>query len=437
MERSLEVLGGENTGRATSVKTVAVASVVGTAIEWYDFLLYGTAAALVFNQLFFPVGDPLIGTLIAFSTFGAGLFARPVGGIVFGHYGDRIGRKAMLFLTLLIMGVATFLIGLLPTYQSIGILAPILLTVLRLLQGFAVGGEWGGAALMVVEYAPDNQRGFYGSLMQIGAPLGIVSSTAAFLAVAMLPEEQFLSWGWRVPFLISIILVAVGLFVRLRIQETPRFQQVRDTGTEVRLPVIEAVRRHPKNLLLAMGLRITEVSWYYFLAVFIVAYATQQLGVSRSLILGGIALGGILELFMIPFFGSLSDRIGRRPIYMAGALFVALFAFPFFWLLDTGALVPIWLAMGLGVGIGHGLMFGTQAAFLSEMFDTRQRYSGISLGFQLSAAIGGGLSPVIAIALLAWSGGDSWPLSVFVVALSGITIVSVLLAKETFRDSLD
>lgn len=436
-EKALESLGGEDRGQVTSVKTVAAASAIGTTIEWYDFLIYGTAAALVFNQLFFPTLTPLIGTLVAFSTIGVGFVARPLGGIVFGHYGDRIGRKTMLFLTLLIMGVSTFFVGLMPTYNSIGVWAPILLVALRLLQGFAVGGEWGGAVLMAVEYAPEGKRGLYGSMVQIGFPLGLVAATASFAALSGLPEEQFLAWGWRLPFLASIVLVAVGLFIRLRIQETPTFRRVRETGTEVRLPVVEVLRRYPKNLLVAFGVRITEVSWVYILTIFVIAYATEQLGLPRGMILNGILLGATLELLAVPFFGALSDRVGRRPIYMVGAVLAALYAFPLFWLLDTREPWLVWLAIVLGLSIGHGVMYGTQAAFLSEMFDARVRYTGASLANQLSAAIGGGLSPVIAAALLAWSGGRPWPISVYMAALAVITIVSVILAKETSKMSID
>ena len=420
----------------TSITQVAVASFVGTAIEWYDFFLYGTAAALIFNKLFFPTFDPLSGTLAAFGTYAVGFVARPLGGIVFGHYGDRVGRKAMLSLTLLLMGVATFCIGLLPTYATIGPWAPMLLVILRMLQGFGVGGEWGGAVLMAVEHAPARKRGFYGSWPQVGVPAGLLLSTSIFSGISTLPEDQLLSWGWRVPFLLSLLLVGVGLFIRLRIVETPAFSQVQETGAVARLPLFDALRSHPKNILLAMGARLAENGVFYIYSVFVLVYVTEQLKLPRSVALNGVLLATIGELISIPAFGALSDRIGRRPVYMGGAAFSALFAFPFFWLLDTQHPTFLWLAITLGLAVGHSAMYGPQASFFSELFGTRVRYSGTSLGYQLASVFAGGFSPLIATSLLQWSYGKPWPVAVYMMVMALITLVSVYLTTETRQDDL-
>ena len=432
----MERIGGQRAGETQSVWQVIVASFIGTTIEWYDFFLYGTAAALVFNKLFFPNIDPLLGTLAAFGTYGVGFFARPLGGLVFGHYGDKIGRKTMLVLSLLIMGLATFFIGLLPSYDSIGIWAAVGLVVLRLLQGFGVGGEWGGAVLLAVEHAPSGRRGFFGSWAQMGVPMGLLLSTVIFdLFVARLPEEQFLSWGWRAPFLLSIVLVGVGLFVRLKILETPAFRQVQETQTEARMPIVDVVRQHPKNVLLAMGMRMAENGIFYILTVFVLTYVTQQLGLMRSTVLTGVIIAAVVSLFSTPAFGAISDHLGRRWVYLFGAVFSLLFSFPFFWLLDTKAPVVIWLAIVIGLVLGHDPMYGPQAAYFSELFGTRLRYSGASIGYQLASVLAGGLSPLIATSLLAWA-GSYWPVALYAVALSLITIVSTYLASETFQKDI-
>ena len=427
----VEDLTGEEIGKPTSITTVAIASFIGTAIEWYDFFLYGTAAALIFNRLFFPTFDPLAGTLAAFGTYAVGFVARPLGGIVFGHYGDKIGRKSMLSLTLLLMGVATFCIGLLPTYTAIGVWAPVLLVALRVAQGFGVGGEWGGAVLMAVEHAPAGKRGFYGSWPQVGVPVGLLLSTGVFSLVSRLPEAQLLAWGWRVPFLLSLILVGVGLFIRLRIEETPAFSRIKETSREARRPLLDAVRTHPRNILLAMGARMAENGVFYIYSVFVLVYVTEQLGLPRSTILNGVLLATACELVAIPAFAALSDRIGRRPVYLGGAAFSAVFAFPFFWLLDTRQTGLVWLAVVLGLNLGHGAMYGPQASFFSELFGTHVRYSGASLGYQLASVFAGGLSPLIATALLGWSGGKPWPIALYMIGMALITLVSVYLAAET------
>jgi metabolite-proton symporter len=414
----------------------ALSSFIGTAIEWYDFFLYGTAAALVFPQLFFPESDPLIGTLQAFATFTLGFVARPFGGMIFGNYGDKIGRKSMLIITLLIMGIATALIGLLPTYESIGVWAPILLIVLRLLQGIGVGGEWGGAALMSVEHAPKGRRGFYGSWTQMGVPAGLLLSTAVFTMFSSMPEKQFLTWGWRIPFLVSLLLIGVGLFIRLRVMETPAFQKVKETGTEARLPILEVLKVHPKQVLQAMGARFAENGTFYIFSVFVLTYTTKQLGMPKSMALNGVTIATAVEFIAVPLFGALSDRIGRRPIYMGGAAFTALFAFPFFWLLDTKSTFFTWMAIVIALALGHAAMYGPQAAFLSELFGTRVRYSGVSIGYQLASVFAGGLAPLIATSLMAWTGGKPWAVAVYLVLMCLITFISVYWTSETYQNEV-
>jgi len=422
--------------RTQSIRRVVAASFIGTTIEWYDFFLYGTAAALVFNKLFFPKADPSSGTLLALATYGVGFAARPLGGIIFGHFGDRVGRKAMLVLSLLIMGIATFLIGLMPTYAAIGIWAPIILVALRIAQGIGVGGEWGGAVLMSVEHAPPGRRGFFGSWPQMGVPAGLFLSTVVFLIVQQTTsDEAFLSWGWRVPFLLSAILVGVGLFVRLRLYESPAFQRVKETRTEAPMPILDVLRKYPREVLLAMGMRIAENGIFYILTVWVLVYGHQDLNLAKSTMLWGVVIAALLGLITIPWFGALSDRVGRRPLYLGGALFSLAFAFPFFWLVNTKTEILIWLAIVLGVNVGHDLMYGPQAAFFSELFGTRVRYSGASLGYQLASVIAGGFAPLIAAALLkAWS----WPaVAIYMAVMAAVTVVATLLATETHQRDID
>ncbi|HST22702.1 MAG TPA: MFS transporter [Blastocatellia bacterium] len=421
---------------SVSIRRIAIASFVGTTIEWYDFFLYGTASALVFNRLFFPNYDPMMGTLAAFGTYAVGFAARPIGGIVCGHFGDRVGRKSMLILTLLIMGIATSLIGLLPTYNQIGVWAPVLLIVLRLAQGFAVGGEWGGAVLMAVEHAPKGKRGFYGSWPQIGVPAGLLLSTVIFGQISKLPEEALLSWGWRVAFLLSILLVGVGLFIRLAVVEPPAFTEIKQTRTEARVPLFDTIRHHPKNLILAMGARIADNATFYLYTVFILAYGVlPQIGFSRISLLNAISIAAILDMFSIPAYGWLSDKLGRRPVYMFGAIFTGLFAFPFFWLIETSNTVLMVLAIVIALAFGHAAMYGPQASFFSELFGTRVRYTGASIGYQMASVIAGGLSPLIATELLRRT-GSSTPIALYIIGVAFITTLSVYLASETAHEDI-
>jgi metabolite-proton symporter len=419
-----------------ALRRVILASFIGTAIEWYDYFLYGTAAALVFNEIFFPTFDPAAGTMAAFATYSVGFFARPLGGVVFGHFGDKIGRKSMLVITLMLMGISTFLVGALPTYASIGVAAPILLGVLRFIQGFGVGGEWGGAVLMAVEHSPRASRGLSASWPQAGVPAGSLLSTGVFALFSLLPREQFMSWGWRCPFLLGILLVGVGLFIRLQVMETPAFAKLQGAQKLARIPLFEVFRAHPRNVLLAMGARFAENVSFYIFTVFVLTYATAQLKMAKGLALTGLLIASALEFFTIPAFGALSDRLGRRPVYMMGAVLMGLFAFPFFWLVDTRTSWGICLALVFGLAVAHAAMYGPQAAFFSELFGTNVRYSGASLGYQLASPFAGGLAPLIAASLLKLSGNQPWPVALYLVAASAITLLSVYLAAETSKSEL-
>ncbi len=418
-----------------SVTNVVLASFIGTTVEWYDFFLYGTAAALVFPRLFFPTMELREGTMAAFATYAVGFFARPLGGVVFGHFGDKLGRKSMLVTTLMIMGVATCLIGLLPTYEQAGPLAPVLLVTLRFIQGFGVGGEWGGAVLMAVEHGHAGRRGFYASWVQAGVPVGLLLANGVFNIFSSLPEKEFLAWGWRVPFLLGGLLLGVGMFIRLRILESPLFAQAKAAQPAPKLPILAALTQHPRSVLIAMGARFAENAYFYIFTVFVLTYVTTKFGLSKSTVLNAVLVGSAVQLVAIPSFGALSDRVGRRPVYLGGAVFLALFAFPFFWLVDTRN--PLWITVAIVVGlVGHAAMYGPQAAFFSELFSTRVRYTGASLGYQLASPFAGGLAPLIATALLKWSHNDSWPVAAYLVGMALITLVSVWCAAETFRTEL-
>ncbi|MET9191571.1 MFS transporter [Streptomyces tendae] len=418
-----------------NLKRIVAASLIGTTIEWYDFFLYGSAAALVFNELFFPDSDPLVGTLLSFLTYAVGFAARPVGALVFGHYGDRLGRKKLLVLSLLMMGGATFAIGLLPTHATVGTAAPVLLTVLRLVQGFALGGEWGGAVLLVSEHGDARRRGFWASWPQTGAPAGQLLATGVLsLLTAVLSDAAFNSWGWRIPFLLSGVLVMVGLWIRLSVDESPVFKQAlaqaesRKAKAEP-LPLVAVVRYHWRDVLIAMGARMAENISYYVITAFILVYATSAADVSKQTALNAVLIASAVHFAVIPAWGALSDRIGRRPVYLLGAAGVGLWMFPFFMLIDSGDFSSLLLAVTVGLVL-HGAMYAPQAAFFSEMFATRMRYSGASIGAQFASVAAGAPAPLIATALLS-EYDSSTPISLYVIASAVLTLFAVGVARET------
>nr|WP_254218017.1 MFS transporter [Burkholderia multivorans] len=413
-----------------SLRRIVMASVAGNALEWYDFFLYSTAAALVFGELFFPKGtDPLIGTLGAFAGFAVGFAARPLGGVVFGHIGDRFGRKGALVWTLSIMGGATFLIGVLPTYAQVGIWAPALLLALRILQGIAAGGEWGGGVLMISESAPPEKRGFYASLSQIGVGGGFVLSAAIFFLVQMLPKVAFMSWGWRVPFLLSILIFGVGVYIRSKLPESAEFASTQAAGKKAHMPVLDVIRKHPREILLAMGLRVAENGGSYIMLAFALAYG-KFIGVSSQIMLAGVIVSMSIELFAMLLWGRLSDRIGRKPVYLIGALGLVVIAFPFFWLIDTKVPALIWLAFLLGNAICHGAMIGTQPSLMGELFSTEVRYSGMALGHEVASVFAGGLAPMLATALLAHYHA-AWPVALLMMGMGLITVIALAFTRET------
>ena len=415
----------------TPLRRVVMSSMIGTTIEWYDFFLYGAAAALVFNRLFFPEFDPLTGTLLAFATYALGFVARPVGGIVFGHYGDRIGRKRLLMISLILMGIATVLIGLLPTYDQIGVAAPLALIALRLVQGFAVGGEWGGAVLMAAEHGDAARRGFWASWPQAGVPAGnLLAAGVLALMAGIQPEADFVAWGWRVPFLLSAFLVVVGFYIRNQVDESPMFAQaLEEAEAPPKLPAMDVVRERPRALLLGAGLRIGENISYYILTVFSLTYLVDVAAETRSLALNALLVGAAVQFLAIPAFALLSDRIGRRPVYAFGGIGLAAWSFAMFPLLGSGNNGAILLALVVGLVL-HGAMYGPQAAFITELFPTRIRYSGVSLAYQLTAIVGGSLAPIVALWLYR-EYQSALPVAIYVGATCAVSGLSALLARET------
>ena len=423
--------------QVTPLRRVVMASLVGTTIEWYDFFLYGSAAALVFNRLFFPSYDPLTGTLLAFATYALGFVARPVGGIVFGHFGDRIGRKRLLMLSLILMGVATVLIGLLPTYAQIGVWAPLLLILLRLVQGFAVGGEWGGAVLMAAEHGDAARRGFWASWPQAGVPAGnLLAAGVLALMSGVQSEADFLAWGWRVPFVLSAVLVLVGWYIRNRVAESRLFQEaLGEAELPPKLPAMEVIRERPRAILVGAGLRWGENISYYILTVFSLTYLVDVAAESRGLALRALLIGAAVQFFAIPFFAYLSDRVGRRPVYAFGGLGLAAWSFALFPLLGSGDNLSIYLALVIGLVL-HGAMYGPQAAFITELFPTRIRYSGVSIAYQLTSILAGSLAPIIALWLYRET-SSAMPVAIYVGVSCAISGISALLARETKGVELD
>lgn len=426
-------------------RRAAIASLVGTAVEWYDYFIFGTASALVFGTLFFPGRDPIISTLSAFAVFGVGFVARPLGGIFFGHIGDKLGRKGALIATLLLMGSATFLIGCLPTAEQVGILAPILLTILRLVQGFGVGGEWGGAALVAVECAPAEKRGAYGAFPQIGNAIGLTVSTVVFAAVSILPEGQLLSWGWRIPFLISIVLVVVGMVIRLKLTETPAFREAQEqleaklaageTVEEVKVPLFTLLRTEWRPLLMTMAMRLAEASLAYVILTIGLTYAVNYTDLPRSDVLLAGTCAAIAAAFSYFYSGKLSDRIGRKKVFIGSAVIGAVVAMPFFWVLDTNSVPLMFVAYVVVYALGVCPLYAVQPSFFSELFSTRVRYTGISLGVQIPSILVG-FWPMLSAAIFAWTGGSAWPVAVIVIVCMAIGAVGAAAAPSSTGRSL-
>jgi metabolite-proton symporter len=417
-------------------RRVALATLIGTSIEWYDFFVYGAAAALVFGKLFFPTASPLTGTLLALSTFGVGFVARPIGGVVFAHFGDTIGRKSMLVLSVLLMGGGTFVVGLLPTAETIGVAAPILLVLLRIVQGIGLGGEWGAAAVMAVEHAPPHRRGFFGSWPQVGVPAGMLTANLAMLIMSgSMSEEAFLAWGWRIPFLASIVLVVVGIVIRLKVHESPVFEQAKAAGRIERQPVLAVLRNQPVNVLRAAGLRFAENSTFYIHTTFVLTYGTTTLGMQRDDLLLAVIISSAVGLVSLPFYGWACDRFGRRPVVLWGSLVLLAMSWPYFWALDTRSLPIIVLATVVAVNIGNSAVYAPQPAYFSELFEPEVRYSGASIGAQAASVFAGGLAPVIATALLEATGGYHL-IALYMSAMVLITIVTALLSPDPYGASL-
>ncbi|BBZ32165.1 MFS transporter [Mycolicibacterium confluentis] len=405
-------------------RRAAVASFVGTTVEFYDFLIYGTAAALVFPKLFFPGTSPTTGMLLSFATFGVGFVARPLGGIVFGHFGDRVGRKRMLVYSLLLMGGSTVAMGLLPTYAQIGLAAPLLLTGLRLIQGFAVGGEWGGATLMAVEHAPSDRKGFYGAFPQMGAPAGTALATLAFYAVSLLDDAAFLSWGWRIPFLASAVLIAIGLVIRLSLTESPEFAAVQQHSTVVRVPLTEAFRRHWRQILLVAGAYLSQGVFAYICVAYLVSYATSVAGIDRTDALFGVFVAAVVAVLTYPLFGSLADRVGRKPVFLMGVLAMGATALPTFALINTGDAVWFLVALVLVFGLAMAPAAGVTGSLFALVFDTDVRYTAVSVGYTLSQVLGSAFAPTIAVALYN-STKTSDSIAAYLIVVSIISALSV------------
>lgn len=414
---------------------VAFASLIGTFIEFYDYFIYGAAAALVFPHLFFTDLPPTVATIVSFATLGVAFITRPIGAVIFGHYGDTVGRKAMLIASVSIMGIATVVIGLLPTYETIGVAAPVLLVVIRLIQGLAVGGEWGGATTMMIEYAPKNRRGFYGTFVQLGNVLGVLCATGSFALASMLPKEIFLDWGWRAPFIASILLMAVGIFIRMKIEEPPMFKKMQAEREKTSLPIVIVFKKFPRQIFLAAGLRISESVVGYLVISYVLQYTTSNFNMPGSTILLGVMAAAASGLIAFPLWGILSDKIGRRAVFLIGAFGSCLLAWPFYWLVDSGTVWGVYLALILAYSFIVGSMYSIEPCYLSEMFSTEVRYTGVSVGSQL-AGVFGGFTPMVATALVAWAGGGFWPIAWMIIISGAITGFCALGAGETMHRDL-
>lgn len=414
-------------------KRVLIASLTGSSIEWFDYFLYGTAAALVFNKIFFPMVDPVIGLILSYLSFSLTFFIRPIGGVLFAHIGDRIGRKKTLVLTLSLMGGATVMIGLLPTYDQIGIWAPILLILMRIIQGMGIGGEWGGALLLAYEYAPEKRKGFFGSIPQAGVTIGMLMATFIVSLMTLFSEEQFLSWGWRIPFLMSAVLVLLGLWIRKDIDETPEFKKVKQSGQVAKAPLRDTLTHHWREVLIAAGLKVVETAPFYIFSTFIVSYATTTLTYQKSQVLEAVTLGALVATVMIPLMGLLSDKIGRKRMYAGSVTLLGLFIVPWFMLLDTGTTWAIMLATVVMFGILWAPITAVLGTLCSEIFSANVRYTGITLGYQIGAALAGGTAPLIATGLLAKYDGDWVPVAWYLGATVTISLVAIFFASRSRR----
>ncbi|MEC0296457.1 MFS transporter [Peribacillus frigoritolerans] len=419
------------------MRRVLVASLVGSSIEWFDYFLYGTVSALVFNQLFFVNEDPTIGLLLSYASFALAFFIRPFGGVIFSHIGDRIGRKKTLVLTLSLMGVATFGMGLLPTYQAVGIWAPILLITLRLVQGLGIGGEWGGALLLAVEYAPAEKRGLFGAIPQMGVTIGMLLGTVALSIMTLLPENAFMTWGWRIPFIFSALLVFFGLWIRKGIDETPSFKKVKESGEVPKLPIVETLKNYWREVLIAVGAKVVETAPFYIFSTFVVSYATANLGFSRTATLTAVMIATIITTILIPIMGNLSDTIGRKKLFIGGTIGMALFAFPYFWLLQQKSVLLLIVATVIGLGVIWAPITAVLGTMFSEIFDAKIRYTGITLGYQIGAALAGGTAPLIATALLDRFNNSYVPVAIYIIFASVLSLAAIWAVKDRSNQKLD
>ncbi|MEB2493894.1 MFS transporter [Peribacillus frigoritolerans] len=419
------------------MRRILIASLVGSSIEWFDYFLYGTVSALVFNQLFFVNEDPTIGLLLSYASFALAFFIRPFGGVIFSHIGDRIGRKKTLVLTLSLMGVATFGMGLLPTYQAVGIWAPILLITLRLVQGLGIGGEWGGALLLAVEYAPAEKRGLFGAIPQMGVTIGMLLGTVALSIMTMLPENAFMTWGWRIPFIFSALLVFFGLWIRKGIDETPSFKKVKESGEVPKLPIVETLKNYWREVLIAVGAKVVETAPFYIFSTFVVSYATANLGFSRTATLTAVMIATILTTILIPIMGNLSDKIGRKKLFIGGTIGMALFAFPYFWLLQQKSVLLLIVATVIGLGVIWAPITAVLGTMFSEIFDAKIRYTGITLGYQIGAALAGGTAPLVATALLDRFNNSYVPVGLYIIFASVLSLAAIWAVKDRSNQKLD
>ncbi|NKQ58945.1 MHS family MFS transporter [Amycolatopsis sp. K13G38] len=423
-----------STGEQVSPRRALIASVSGSFLEWYDFYLFGIAAGLVFPNLFFPDSSPTVATIQSFGAFAGGFVTRPLGAVLFGHFGDRIGRRRMLLITIALMGGGTFLIGLLPTFGSVGVLAPVLLIALRLVQGLGIGGEFGGGALVALENAPRGRRGIMGSIHQMGTPIGLLTATGIFALVQLLPDSTIHGWTWRIPFLLSGLFVLAAIYIRRRLPETKVFRDEAQRGH--RFPLLALFREHPKNIALATGARMADAVTFNVINVFGISFATKELGLPKQVMLTGFVIASAVEIAVIPLIGHISDRIGRRPVYLFGIVVCGVLGFAYFPILDSGGTLAVWAIIVVLLAVGTGCMFAIQGTLFSELFGTRTRYTGLGVAYQTSALVGGAPTPAIATALAAAFAQSYWPVAIYMGAICLLSLICILFASETYRDDL-